>query len=160
MSKQITFQFQGATYDVQVERQDNTLFLTKDGATYQVDLIDGTQTVSNQHVSAVPRGAAAGGTGVPAAAKPAAAPAAPRPAAAAAPAAPAGAGAEVAPITGTVKEIKVAVGDQVQAGQLIVMMEAMKMDIEVFANGSGTVQSILANPGDSVKEKQALVNLG
>jgi len=138
-----------------VERQDNSLIITKDGATYQVDLVDGTQTVSNQHVSAVPRGAAAA---APRAAAPAARPAAAP--AAAAPVAAAGAGAEKAPITGTVKEIKVAAGDQVQSGQLIVMMEAMKMDIEVFAEGAGTVQAVLVNPGDSVKEGQALVNLG
>lgn len=157
MGKQITFQFQGTTYDVQVERQDNSLIITRDGATYQVDLVDGTQTVSNQHVSAVPRGAA---VPVARAAAPAARPAAVRTAAPAAPVAAAGAGAEKAPITGTIKEIKVVAGDQVQSGQLIVMMEAMKMDIEVFADGAGTVQAVLVNPGDSVKEGQALVNLG
>lgn len=158
MSKHITFQFQGTTYDVQVERRDDTLIITRDGNQYQVDLVDGSQTVSNGQLSAVPRGAS---TPAPRAAAPA--PAASRPAASAAPAAapaPAGAGAETAPITGTVKEIKVAVGDAVQEGQLIVMMEAMKMDIEVFSNRAGTVQAILANPGDSVREGQALVNLG
>jgi biotin carboxyl carrier protein len=158
MSKHITFQFQGSTYDVQVERQDNTLFITRDGSQYQVDLVDGSQTVSNGQLSAVPRGASA--PAAPRAAAPA--PAAVRPAAPAAAPAPAaaGAGAESAPITGTVKEIKVAVGDSVQEGQLIVMMEAMKMDIEVFSNRAGTVQAILVNPGDSVREGQALLNLG
>ena len=40
------------------------------------------------------------------------------------------------------------------------MMEAMKMDIEVFAEKSGTVKAILVTLGDSVKEKQALITLG
>jgi len=140
--KNIRFEFQGVLYDIQAERQGDMLTLIKDGFSYQVNLAPGAaQTVSNQFVSAVPRGAAAPVTAVPAAAPVA------------------GGSAEVAPITGTIKEIKVAAGQQIKTGDLLIIMEAMKMDIEVFAAGSGSVASILVSPGDSVKEKQALINL-
>ena len=157
MNKQMRFQFQGTTYDVQVERRGSSLIFTRDGKSYKVDLIDETQTISNQYVSAVPRS-----TDPPAASRP------PAPAASVAPVVspgpvapptPAGEGAEVAPLTGTIKEIKVAPGDPVKAGQLMIMMEAMKMDIEVSANNSGTVKAILVNLGESVKEKQPLITL-
>jgi len=161
--KTIRFEFQGAVYTVQAERQGDILTLVKDGLSYQVNLAPaGAQTVSNQYVSAVPRSAGAAVSARPAApAAPAPAAAPVQPAVPAAPAAPAAAGGqtEVAPITGTVKELKVAPGQAVAAGQLIVIMEAMKMDIEVFASGSGTVGSVLVKPGDSVKEKQPLLNL-
>ena len=39
------------------------------------------------------------------------------------------------------------------------IMEAMKMDIEVFAPGAGTVQDIFVNPGDAVKENQRLLHI-
>ncbi len=163
MMKNIRFEFQGALYDIQAEREGDILTLVKDGFSYQVNLAPGAAaTISNQYVSAIPRSASSAVSAVPVAAPVTATPAATAPAPAApAPAAPAPAGgsAEVAPITGTVKEIKVTVGQQVNAGDLVIIMEAMKMDIEVFAAVSGSVQSILVNPGDSVKEKQPLLNL-
>ncbi len=163
--KNIRFEFQGALYDIQAERQGDMLTLIKDGLSYQVNLAPGAiQTVSNQYVSAVPRGGMV--TAVPAAATvpvqvTPAAPVAVAPVAAPAPSAvPAvGGSAEVAPITGTIKEIKVAAGQRIKTGDLLIIMEAMKMDIEVFAAGNGSVASILVSSGDSVKEKQALINL-
>lgn len=160
MSKNIKFEFQGNIYDVQADRQGDILTLVHNGASYQVNLAPGAVTVSNDHVSAVPR--SAGAPAAPAAAAPAPVSAAPA-AAPAAPASPApaaaGGGSETAPITGTIKEIKVSQGQAVNSGQLIIIMEAMKMDIEVFASKAGTVQAVLVNPGDSVREKQPLINL-
>lgn len=163
MSKRIKFQFQGSTYDVQVERRGDSLILTRDGNTYQVDLIDESRTISNEHVSAVPRSVGSSISPTPRPPRPSAPKAAAtsgRPAAPTVSAEPAGEGDERAPITGTIKDIRVSQGDKVEAGQLIMMMEAMKMDIEVFAEKSGTVKAILVNLGDSVKEKQALITLG
>ena len=62
-------------------------------------------------------------------------------------------------MTGTIKEVKVAKGSSVEANQLVVIMEAMKMDIEVFAHTAGTVQEVYLAPGSSVKENQPIIKL-
>ena len=65
-----------------------------------------------------------------------------------------------APMTGSVKEIKVAVGDTVSSGQLVVIMEAMKMDIDVVAPIAGTVNELLVRDGQSVVETEVLARIG
>ena len=90
----------------------------------------------------------------------AAAPAAPvaRPAA---PAAPAGAGSPVkAPLPGTISSVNVKVGDKVNVGDTVVVLEAMKMQNNIEAENSGTVTSILVNQGDSVMEGATLITIG
>ena len=87
-------------------------------------------------------------------AKPAAAPVA-----APAPVAAAGAKDVVAPMPGTIKDVKVKVGDAVKNGQLVCIMEAMKMDMEVFASADGTVAEVCLAGGSSVQKGQAIVKL-
>ena len=96
-----------------------------------------------------------------------AAPAAPAPAAAApaAPAAPAGgalaAGTRVdAPLPGNVLMVKVAVGQAVKAGDVLVIIEAMKMENEVAAPCDGTVKQVVAQKGAVVETGAPLVVLG
>lgn len=92
----------------------------------------------------------------PVAAAPAAAPkAAPAPAAA-----PAGGTKVNAPMPGTIADVKVAVGDTVTKGQVLVLLEAMKMENEIMAPADGKVTAILANKGASVNTGDALVVLG
>lgn len=89
--------------------------------------------------------------------------AAPAPVAAApaAPAAPVAEGTKVtAPMPGTILDIKVAVGDTVESGQAIMVLEAMKMEIEVKAPKAGTIQSIAVAQGDKVVTGQALAVIG
>ena len=62
-------------------------------------------------------------------------------------------------MTGTIKEVLITVGDRVQENEQIVMMEAMKMDIEVAAPQGGTVVEILVEPGDGVRESQTLLRI-
>ena len=62
-------------------------------------------------------------------------------------------------MTGTVKEVKVAAGDQVSAGQLVVVMEAMKMDIDVTATAAGTVSEVHVSPGDNRAAGQPLLTI-
>jgi glutaconyl-CoA/methylmalonyl-CoA decarboxylase subunit gamma len=57
------------------------------------------------------------------------------------------AGAEVAPLAGVVISIDVAIGQTIEAGAKIAMIEAMKMKTEVFARGAGRVASIAVKPG-------------
>ena len=87
-----------------------------------------------------------------------AAPAAATPATA--PAAAAG-GTEVkAPLSGVVIEVLVSVGQKVNEGDPIIMLEAMKMETEIRANASGTIQSIAIKKGDSIQSDQSLMTIG
>jgi len=63
----------------------------------------------------------------------------------------------VAPIPGSIIEILVKVGDQIEAGQLVIKMEAMKMENEINANSAGTVKSIAVNVGDAVSQGDTLI---
>lgn len=85
------------------------------------------------------------------------------PAAAPAPAAPkaaaTGAHKVTSPMPGTVVSIKVNVGDKVENGTLVAVLEAMKMENEIFAGCEGTVASINANAGDSVNTGDVLVSV-
>lgn len=98
----------------------------------------------------------------PAAAMPAA-PAAPAPQAAPAPAAPAApvSGTKVtAPMPGNILDVKVAVGDKVQEGQLVVLLEAMKMENEIFSPAAGSVTAVMVKKGDTVNSNDVLVTIG
>ncbi len=63
----------------------------------------------------------------------------------------------VSPMPGSVLDIKVEVGQQVNEGELLVVLEAMKMEIEVNASASGTVKQILTNIGSSVGAEDVLI---
>lgn len=83
------------------------------------------------------------------------APAAPAPSAAGA----AGANAVVAPLAGSVARILVAEGDEVEAGQVLLVLEAMKMETEITAPAAGTVSAILVKQGEPVQGGQGLIEL-
>jgi len=63
-------------------------------------------------------------------------------------------------ITGTVWKIEVAVGDDVDEGDTVVILESMKMEMPVEAEDAGTVAEILCEEGQAVNEGDALVVLG
>ena len=82
--------------------------------------------------------------------------AAPAPAAAAAPApppppAPAGGEQVTAPMPGTILSVNVAVGDSVKRGQVLMILEAMKMENEIMCPRDGRVASIQASKGAAVE---------
>ena len=62
-------------------------------------------------------------------------------------------------ITGTVWKIEVAVGDSVEEGDTVVILESMKMEMPVEAEDAGTVTEILCQEGQPVNEGDALVVL-
>ena len=65
-----------------------------------------------------------------------------------------------APMPGLVVRLNVQVGDQVQAGQPLVVMEAMKMENELRSMSGGIVSAVRVQPGDVVEKGAILVELG
>ena len=94
-------------------------------------------------------------TGAPSApAAPAAAPAAPA-------AAPAAGGEKVtSPMPGTILSVNVAAGDAVKRGQVLMILEAMKMENEIMCPCDGTVTSVAAAKGASVESGALLCTIG
>lgn len=94
-------------------------------------------------------------TGAPAApAAPAAAPAAPA-------AAPAAGGEKVtSPMPGTILSVNVAAGDTVKRGQVLMILEAMKMENEIMCPCDGTVTSVSVTEGTAVESGTLLCTIG
>jgi oxaloacetate decarboxylase alpha subunit len=65
-----------------------------------------------------------------------------------------------APLAGNVFEVKVSVGDVVADGQVIAILEAMKMEVEVLAPHEGTIASVNITLGDAVAVGQTLITYG
>ena len=62
-----------------------------------------------------------------------------------------------APLPGTVIEVFVKAGDEIEAGQVIVIIEAMKMKNSIRSTRGGRIVEVLVKPLDTVTHKQALV---
>lgn len=125
--------------------------VTLNGTTYEVEVEKGEAILVDEYVAAAP---------APVAAPAAAAPAAPAPAAAAASAATAAGEQITAPMPGTILSVKVNQGDAVKAGQILVILEAMKMENEIVAPRDGTVAQVVVAQGASVDTGAPLVVLG
>lgn len=70
-------------------------------------------------------------------------------------------GSEVkAPMAGTILEVKVANGQQVKKGQVIAILEAMKLENEVVSTVDGTVKQVLVSKGQAVTNQQVLIIVG
>ena len=122
--------------------------ITVNGKTYEVDV---------EEVGAAASAPALAPAAIPA---PAAAPA-PKAAPAAKASAPvAGAKQVTAPMPGTVVSVKVNVGDTVDEGTLVCVLEAMKMENEIFAGASGKGVGISTSAGASVNTGDVLVSIG
>jgi oxaloacetate decarboxylase alpha subunit len=82
------------------------------------------------------------------------------PAPVAAPAAPVGAGEPVnAPLSGNIWKIHVSAGQQVNEGDVLLILEAMKMETQIVASKSGVVASLSVKEGDTVKVGDQLVTI-
>ena len=102
---------------------------------------------------------AEGVTAAPAAPAPAAAAPAPAAAPKAAPAASAAGEAVKAPMPGTILKMNVKVGDKVEKDSLVCILEAMKMENEIFSPVSGTVTAVNAPQGATVNSGDAIVTI-
>jgi len=75
-------------------------------------------------------------------------------------AAPVGAGEPItAPLAGNIWKVEVAAGQQVQEGDVLVILEAMKMETQIVAEQAGTISSISVKPGDTVKVGDLLASI-
>ncbi len=63
------------------------------------------------------------------------------------------------PITGVIVEIVVSVGEDVSAGDLLVVIESMKMENEILSDYNGEVKEILCRPNQQVSQDDALLTL-
>ena len=117
--------------------------ITVNGTPYNVTVEEGTSTAT------VPAAAPVQASAPQAAPAPKAAPA------------PAGAGSVKvdAPMPGNILDIKVSNGAAVKAGQVLCVLEAMKMENDIVAPQDGTVASINVNKGDSVEAGQTIITL-
>ncbi len=125
--------------------------VTLNGKTYEVEVEKGKATLLDEYEALAPAQAA------PAAAAPAPAAA---PAAAPAPAAPVdlAAGETVsAPMPGNILRVDVKQGDTVKAGQILVILEAMKMENEIVSPKDGTVAQVVTSKGSVVDTGAPLV---
>jgi biotin carboxyl carrier protein len=132
--------------------------ITVNGKTYEVEVEEingGGQTQS----APAPKPQATQSAPAP---KPQATQSAPAPAKKAQPSQPApsaGAGDVTAPMPGTVLEVKVEEGQSVKAGDVVLILEAMKMENEITADTDGKVTKIYAPKGSSVNTGDPLVGL-
>jgi glutaconyl-CoA/methylmalonyl-CoA decarboxylase subunit gamma len=65
-----------------------------------------------------------------------------------------------APMPGTILSVKVKAGDTVKKGQVLCILEAMKMENEIMTGADGVVSSVAINAGDSVNTGQVLFIIG
>ena len=128
--------------------------VTLNGKNYEVEVEKNTATITNTTAAAAPAAPAPKAAPAPA---PAAAPA-PAPAPAPVAAAPAGGSAVTAPMPGTVLNVVAPVGTAVKAGDVILVLEAMKMENDIVAPCDGTVASVAAK-GTSVNTDDVLATL-
>ena len=140
------YKVQGVDYDVEIEEvEGNVAKVVVNGVRFDVELkqpINPTSTLKKVHVEA-PKTVAR-----------AAAPAADKPMAA-------GTGSAIkAPLPGTIIDLKVNVGDTVKQGDVVLVLEAMKMQNNIESEYAGTVTSITVKPGESVMEGTVLMTIG
>ena len=127
--------------------------ITLNGRTYEVEVEAGKAMLLDEYEAIAPAPAAAAAPV--AAAAPAAAPAAP----AAAPVA-GGENAVKAPMPGTILKVNVQNGQAVKEGDVLVVLEAMKMENEILAPKAGTVTQVLVSKGSTVDTGAGLVVIG
>ncbi len=142
--KEFNYKINGAPYRVVVNKSDSELVeLEVNGTPYMVEITPKVKkpkaVVQRQ---SVPTGAAPQASSTHLVTKPSA---------------PAGKNTIQSPLPGVILDIRCRVGDAVKKGQTLMILEAMKMENNILANGNGKITEILIQKGDSVLEGADLV---
>ena len=129
------YKVQGVDYEVEIEEVEGNIAKVKvNGISFEVELkqpINAATAISHPRPVTPPVAAAPAGTGTPV----------------------------KAPLPGTITSVNVKVGDKVNTGDAVVVLEAMKMQNNIEAESTGTVTSIAVNVGDSVMEGAVLITI-
>ena len=146
------YKVQGVDYDVEIEELVGNVATVKvNGVSFEVELkhpINPAHAISHAKVEAPKPAPAQSKTTTTASVRPT------QPAAQASEGTP-----TTAPLPGTIVSVCVKVGDKVNAGDTVVILEAMKMQNNIKSENSGTVTSISVNQGDSVMEGAVLLTI-
>ena len=155
--KTYQYKVQGVDYEVEIAEVEGKIArVNVNGIPFEIEMQKPINAAKHPALAATKRTApAASAPAAPVAAAPvAAAPVKPA-------AAPAGAGNAVkAPLPGTINAINVKVGDTVAVGDIVIVLEAMKMQNNIESEYAGTVTSITVNQGDSVMEGAVMMTIG
>ncbi|SNU03200.1 glutaconyl-CoA decarboxylase [Prevotellaceae bacterium MN60] len=164
--KKYQYKVQGVDYEVEITDIEGKIArVNVNGIPFEVEMQKPINAAKHPALAAIKRGA----TSAPVAPAPAASPsptpaAAPAassaPAAAPVPAASTTGNAIKAPLPGTITAINVKEGDKVNVGDVVIVLEAMKMQNNIEAEYAGTVTSIKVVTGDAVMEGSVLLTIG
>lgn len=126
--------------------------VTLNGKIYEVEVEKGEAVIQAEYEAALPQATPVAATQEVAPAAPAAAPVAIAPASA-------GANSVTAPMPGTINAVKVTSGQQVKKGDVLFILEAMKMENEIYADKDGKVGQVFVQKGASVSTGSPLCEL-
>ena len=158
--KTYKYKVQGVDYEVEIAEVEGKIAkVNVNGIPFEIEMQKPINAAKHPALANTKRSASAPAAPVaPVAAAPAQPAAKPQPAQ---PAATAGAGTPVkAPLPGTITELKVNVGDKVNTGDIVLVLEAMKMQNNIESEFSGTVTSITVKQGETVMEGAVLMTIG
>ena len=165
--KKYQYKVQGVDYEVEITDIEGKIArVNVNGIPFEVEMQKPINAAKHPALAAIKRGA----TSAPVAPAPAASPtptsaakpaaASSAPAAAPVPAASTTGNAIKAPLPGTITAINVKEGDKVNVGDVVIVLEAMKMQNNIEAEYAGTVTSIKVVTGDAVMEGSVLLTIG
>ena len=159
--KKYQYKVQGVDYEVEITDVEGKIAsVNVNGIPFEIEMQKPINAAKHPELAATKKSVA---TAAPVAASTVAAETAPAQPAAKpqASAAPAGAGNPVkAPLPGTINAINVKVGDKVGVGDVVIVLEAMKMQNNIESEYAGTVTSILVNQSESVMEGAVMLTIG
>lgn len=149
------YKVQGIDYEVEIaEVEGNIAKVNVNGIPFEIELQKPINAAKHPSMN-TPK------VEVPKPATPSQPTAAPQPVSQPAQPAPAGAGMAIkSPLPGTVTDIKVSVGQTIQAGDVVLVLEAMKMQNNIEAEHEGKVTAIYVNQGDTIMEGTVLMTIG
>ncbi|RKX90746.1 MAG: hypothetical protein DRP84_12695 [Spirochaetes bacterium] len=145
MKRKVSFQYNGKLYTVNVERIGNEIIIEHNGEVYKINLIQEDQTQEKKETISVRSDLSTSLT--------------PSESAVAYSSETDNNSILLAPMTGIINEIKIKIGSKVKRGDTVIVLEAMKMYIDIHAHKSGIVKEIFVTPGENISINQKLLRI-